>query len=121
MQAPRGVTILSLSALLAAGCASSGPRVAVRDIARPRSTLPTALAFTDVGGSEHTRTATIATPVRATFAASEPPPAPTSQPREFIPRRPAREALWLEGHWAYTNYRDDPYEWLPGHWEIPPP
>jgi hypothetical protein len=51
----------------------------------------------------------------------EPPPMPTSNPREAIPPRPAREAVWIEGHYAYTGNTASPYEWVAGHWEIPPP
>jgi hypothetical protein len=50
-----------------------------------------------------------------------PPPMPTSAPREAIPPRPAAEAVWIEGQWVYTGNQTNPYDWVSGHWEIPPP
>ena len=61
------------------------------------------------------------TPADRGYAVTEPPPTPTSQPFESIPTRPAREAVWVQGTWAYTGNPNNPYEWAPGHWEIPPP
>jgi hypothetical protein len=54
------------------------------------------------------------------YAVAAPPPMPTSNPREAIPARPAREAVWIEGQWIYTGNPNSPYEWMSGHWEIPP-
>jgi hypothetical protein len=54
------------------------------------------------------------------YMTSEPPPVPAFKPRHLTPVRPAREAIWLEGHWSYTGNPAAPYEWLSGHWEIPP-
>ena len=117
MKAPWVVVIASAGALLAAGCVSTG-RVGMRSASSYRAATPAMMGFAAETPRAH---AALDTPGgRASFVAAEPPPAPTSQPREFVPRRPAREAVWIEGHWAYTNYREEPYEWLPGHWEIPP-
>src|SRR5688500_5703685 len=55
------------------------------------------------------------------YAVAEPPPLPTSTPRQLKPIRPAREAVWIDGYWAYTGNSTSPYEWMAGHWEIPPP
>ena len=55
------------------------------------------------------------------YVVQSPPPMPTSQPREAIPARPARDAVWIEGHYVYTGNAQQPYEWVAGHWEIPPP
>jgi hypothetical protein len=49
-----------------------------------------------------------------------PPTPPPPPPREVIAVRPAREAIWVEGYWAYAG-RGNRYEWVPGHWEVPPP
>lgn len=119
MKAPWAVLIASVSALLGAGCVNTDARVGVRRAASPRRATPAMMSF--AAEPSHAQAGLeLPTAVRTSFVASEPPPAPTSQPREFVPRRPAREAIWLEGHWAYTNDRNEPYEWLPGHWEIPP-
>jgi len=39
-------------------------------------------------------------------------------PREVVAVRPAREAIWVEGYYLYAGRGR--YEWVPGHWEIPP-
>jgi len=58
---------------------------------------------------------------RTTQIIHSPPPTPTSQPYESIPARPAPDAVWIQGYYAYTGNSANPYEWVPGHWEIPPP
>jgi hypothetical protein len=55
------------------------------------------------------------------YVVAQPPPLPASTPRHFKPVRPAREAVWIDGYWAYTGNPGSPYEWMAGHWEIPPP
>jgi hypothetical protein len=47
----------------------------------------------------------------------QPPPMP-APPREVVAVRPAREAIWVEGYYLYVGRGR--YEWVPGHWEIPP-
>jgi hypothetical protein len=49
------------------------------------------------------------------------PPAYPPPPREVVTVRPAREAVWVQGYYAYTGRRGNPYMWVPGHWEVPPP
>jgi hypothetical protein len=48
------------------------------------------------------------------------PPAYPPPPREVIPVRPAREAVWVQGYYLYTGRRSNAYQWVPGHWEVPP-
>jgi hypothetical protein len=55
------------------------------------------------------------------YTVAEPPPLPAAKPRYLAPIRPAREAVWIDGYWAYTGDPETPYEWMSGHWEIPPP
>jgi hypothetical protein len=45
-----------------------------------------------------------------------PPPAPKA---ETPPPSPAPGSVWLAGFWRWTDAKSD-YEWIPGHWEIPP-
>jgi hypothetical protein len=52
---------------------------------------------------------------------AEPPPFPLGKPRQLKPIRPAPEAVWVEGYWSYMGHLGSPYEWMSGHWEIPPP
>jgi len=43
------------------------------------------------------------------------PPAP--QAPQAIPARPSSEHVWIDGYWTWQNNR---YEWMAGHWELPP-
>lgn len=57
----------------------------------------------------------------AGYVIQQPPPAPTSAPYEPIPARPSAEAVWIAGHYDYTGDATNPYRWVPGRWETPPP
>ena len=48
----------------------------------------------------------------------QPPAAPPPPAREFVSVRPAREAVWVPGYYAYVGRGR--YAWVPGHWEVPP-
>jgi hypothetical protein len=43
------------------------------------------------------------------------PPAP--QAPQAIPERPSPQHVWIDGYWTWRNSR---YEWMAGHWEVPP-
>jgi hypothetical protein len=43
-------------------------------------------------------------------------PAPPARV-EFIPPRPTRESVWLDGEWAWTGSK---WAWEPGRWVAPP-
>lgn len=45
-----------------------------------------------------------------------PPPSPKV---ETPPPSPAPGSVWLSGFWRWNDAKSD-YEWIPGHWEIPP-
>ncbi len=58
---------------------------------------------------------------RTSYVAQEPPPPPPAPVvREVVVAQPAPNAIWVEGYYAYTGYGRR-YEWVPGHWEVPPP
>lgn len=48
----------------------------------------------------------------------EPPPVPMA-PREVVEVRPAADAVWVPGYWAYAGGRR--YTWVAGYWTVPPP
>ncbi|MFI5356430.1 MAG: hypothetical protein ACHQ4G_03755 [Opitutales bacterium] len=62
----------------------------------------------------------------AAYAASRPvayapPPPPASPPAEANatpPPPPTATAVWVSGYWAFDGRN---YNWLDGHWEVPPP
>jgi hypothetical protein len=43
--------------------------------------------------------------------------APPALQQEVVVARPSTAHVWLPGYWTWRNNR---YEWLAGHWEIPP-
>ena len=47
---------------------------------------------------------------------SVPPPPPPQA--ELVTAQPSPSALWIYGYYDFDGYR---YNWVPGHWEIPPP
>ena len=47
---------------------------------------------------------------------SVPPPPP--QPYELQTAQPTSSAVWVVGFYYWNGYQ---YNWVPGHWEIPPP
>lgn len=55
---------------------------------------------------------------RNDYVIEQPPPAPPPMPREVVTVRPGREAVWVAGYYAYVGRGR--YEWVPGHWEVPP-
>jgi hypothetical protein len=59
--------------------------------------------------SEYEATTTVAVPE------VPPPPAP---PQDIMSPQPTPSAVWIAGFYAFDGYR---YNWVPGHWEIPPP
>lgn len=42
---------------------------------------------------------------------------PRTPPVEFVPPRPSKKAVWVDGSWVWTNNR---YVWRFGSWVIPP-
>jgi hypothetical protein len=69
-----------------------------------------------------TQTVVVTAPVQATAVTSagstiivtQAPPAP---PPEAVPPRPTANHAWVPGYWTWRNQR---YEWMAGHWEMPP-
>ena len=43
--------------------------------------------------------------------------APPAAQQEIPTARPTRDHVWVSGYWTWRNSR---YEWVAGHWEVPP-
>lgn len=43
--------------------------------------------------------------------------APPALQQEVVQARPSSDHAWVPGYWTWRNNR---YEWMAGHWEIPP-
>jgi len=59
-------------------------------------------------------TTSTATPVVSTIIVTQAPPA---LQQEVVLARPSPQHVWLGGYWTW---RDSRYEWMAGHWELPP-
>ena len=59
-------------------------------------------------------TTTNATPVMSTMIVTQAPPA---LQQEVVLAQPSPQHVWLGGYWTWRN---DRYEWMAGHWELPP-
>jgi uncharacterized protein YcfJ len=46
------------------------------------------------------------------------PPLPPAPLAESVTAQPTSEAVWIPGYWSFES--GDRYEWVSGHWEIPP-
>ena len=146
MNATKTLTLSLLAVALGAGCSSSGPNTRQGAVGgavaggvlggiighQSGETAAGAAIGAAAGGAAgaaygHHRDTTQGTldtgPSAADrgYTVTTPPPMPTSSPRETIPARPAAEAVWVQGSWVYTGNASNPYEWVAGHWEIPPP
>jgi hypothetical protein len=60
-------------------------------------------------------TTTAASGVTTSYVVLQAPPAP--QAPQAIPTQPSSRHVWINGYWTWQNNR---YEWMAGHWEVPP-
>lgn len=42
---------------------------------------------------------------------------PPALQQEVVLARPSSQHVWVSGYWTWRN---DRYEWMAGHWELPP-
>lgn len=81
------------------------------------TTTTPATAVTPVvvdGNTAYVPTATAATPVVSTTVVTQAPPAAQ---QEVVMAQPSAQHVWLAGCWTW---RDDQYQWMAGHGELPP-
>jgi hypothetical protein len=43
--------------------------------------------------------------------------APPALQQEMVTAQPTRDHVWVAGYWTWRNNR---YEWVAGHWQVPP-
>ncbi len=102
---------------LLAGCAS-GPEshVVSAPPPAPTSRAPTSTTTTTTPNvvAPGRGYAATGSQVVSTTVVTQTPPAP--QP-EVVLARPTPHHNWLAGYWTWRN---DRYEWVAGHWELPP-
>lgn len=110
---------------LLAGCASepdshvvSAPPPPAPTSAVTTTTTTTApvTAVTPVivdGNTAYVPTSTT-TPVVSTTVVTQAPPTPQ---QDVVSAQPSPKHVWLAGYWTWRN---DQYQWMAGHWELPP-
>lgn len=105
---------------LFAGCASEPESHVVSappPVVSPNTTVTTSSTTTSTPVVTTTTpvatTATVAVPTN-TIVVAQPPPAAQ---QEVVLARPSPDHIWIDGYWTWRNSR---YEWMAGHWEIPP-
>lgn len=114
--------ILGATFLVVAGC--STPRESHR-VSAPPPTAPTRDVAREPAEVVVTRTAQSGenvqyvttfevTPATRLIIVNQAPPAP---PPEAVIAQPTQNHVWIPGFWTWRNER---YEWMAGHWEVPP-
>jgi hypothetical protein len=75
--------------------------------------MATATPAVVVGNTAYVTTST-STPTVSTVVVTQAPPA---LQQEVVLAQPSPQHVWLPGYWTWRN---DRYEWMAGHWELPP-
>lgn len=111
--APTAALIVCGALVLLAGCASEPESHVVSAPPPPAPTATVAVAPTPAPAGM-----AVAVPVAnaapGTVIITQAPPAP--QP-EAVTARPSSDHVWVPGYWTWRNNR---YEWMAGHWDLPP-
>lgn len=94
-----------------AGCASE-PESHV--VSAPPPAAPTATVMVNTAPAPSAVVTATPTGTPGVVMISQAPPAP--QP-EAVTARPSSSHVWVPGYWTWRNNR---YEWMAGHWEVPP-
>jgi hypothetical protein len=78
-----------------------------------------ALAGAAIGHRQDNQARAIQSQGDQQYVVQQPPPAPTSAPYENVPARPSNDSVWVAGYYDFVG--GSQYQWVPGHWETPPP
>jgi len=115
--------LLTCGALgLLAGCATEPeshvvsappPPEPVRSVTTTTTVTPETMPAVVVGNPGNVLVTT-ATPAVSTTMVTVAPPALQT---EVVLAQPAPGYVWLAGYWSWRN---DRYEWISGHWQLPP-
>jgi hypothetical protein len=120
MNSEKTPLILIFAALgLLAGCTSQPASTLVSAPPPPAPTTPQGLVVTQqpqhVIVTPQTQQVVTTVPSGTSYVVMQAPPAP--QAPQAIPERPSTQHVWIDGYWTWRNNR---YEWMAGHWEVPP-
>lgn len=116
------VVILGGALALLAGCGTypESHVVSAPPPSPPTSTVVTTATPVVVAQAAPAPVAVVATPVTTANGIVYVTQAPPPMQQEVIVARPARPSpghAWVPGYWTWRN---DRYEWMAGHWEMPP-
>jgi hypothetical protein len=102
--------------LLLVGCATEPESHLVSAPPPPHTQTSTVITTTTTPGAVAPAyvTTSPATPVVSTIVVTTAPPAPQ---QEVVLAQPSSQHVWIAGYWTWRN---DRYEWMAGHWELPP-
>ena len=89
------------------------PNRAVMVTTTTTTPMPVAVAA-PAGYAGNTAYATAVVPGMTTTIVTQAPPA---LQQEVVLAQPTPQHVWLAGYWTWRNER---YEWMAGHWELPP-
>ena len=116
--------LLAISALigLMAGCASE-PQSYV--VSAPPPAAPVAPATMMTASAPMTTTQTTQTTPTGTVVTTQSQPvstivvtqAPPALQTELVVAQPSSSHVWVAGYWTWRNNQ---YQWMAGHWEVPP-
>jgi hypothetical protein len=99
--------------LLFAGCESEPESHVVSAPPPPPPAMVQPVATTQTTTTTTPSGQTITTQTQPVYVTQAPPAVQT----EVVLARPGPEYAWVPGYWTW---RDSRYEWMAGHWEIPP-
>ena len=111
------VSLISGGLALMAGCASEPDSHVVSAPPPPPPTAQQVVVAQPGQQTTQTTTTTTGTAVQTpngTIIVTQSPPAAQ---QEVVLAQPSSEHKWVPGYWTWRNER---YEWMAGHWEIPP-
>lgn len=79
-----------------------------------RAVTTTTTVITPAATSPAYTTTSTTAPVANTIVITQTPPAPQA---EVVLAQPSSQHVWIAGYWTWRNER---YEWMAGHWQLPP-
>ncbi len=107
------ITLSGLTGFLGA-CASGPDSVLVSTPPPPAPTAEPAVQGVAPQPRQGVATTTVPAGTNQIIVVQAP---PAAQPPEAVPARPTPQHVWVAGYYIWQNNR---YEWMAGHWEIPP-
>jgi len=107
------VSLVSAALALLAGCASE-PASHVVSAPPPPAPSTQLVVAQQQPTAQYVATNNLAQPQNGVIIVTQAPPAIQ---QEVVLAQPSSDHKWVPGYWTWRNSR---YEWMAGHWELPP-